>query len=233
MASPPVTVWMPSTVRSRGRRWVIRSATGTAPEAIRCRAWRLWSGLEPLAPTMPTSRYDLPVVDDVGVAGDGRAVLGQAAEEADRAPAGGHAQGVLLGLAGAGGDDDDVGPAPPGEGADRLDGVGGVGRDGLVGRDQAGGQRQAPPAQLEQEHPGRAAGPGQPDVQAADRPRADDHHRLAVADPCQLLAVDDTAQRLGHGRLGERHASGMRLTPSTARTLAGTRMSSAKPPSCW
>jgi len=27
--------------------------------------------------------------------------------------------------------------------------------------------------------------------------------------------------------------AGTRLTPSTARTLAGTRMSSAKPPSCW
>jgi hypothetical protein len=103
---------------------------------------------------------DLPVVDDVGVAGDGRAVLGQAAEEADRAPAGGHTQGVLLGLAGAGGHDDDVGPAPLGEGADRLDGVGGAGPDGLVGRDQAGGQRQAPGVQLDQEHPGRPPDPG-------------------------------------------------------------------------
>jgi hypothetical protein len=113
---------------------------------------------------------DLAVVDDVGVAGDGRAVLGQAAEEADRAPAGGHAQGVLLGLARAGGHDDDVGPAPLGEGADRLDGAGAVGGDGLVGRDQAGGQLQAPGVQLDQEHPGRPPDPGQPDVQAADRP---------------------------------------------------------------
>jgi hypothetical protein len=40
MASPAATVWMPSTVRSRGRRSVIRSATGTAPEAISSRAWR-------------------------------------------------------------------------------------------------------------------------------------------------------------------------------------------------
>jgi hypothetical protein len=113
---------------------------------------------------------DLPVVDDVGVAGDGRAVLGQAAEEADRAPPGGHPQGVLLGPAGAGGHDDDVGPAPPGQGADRLDGAGAVGGDGLVGRDQAGGQLQAPGVQLNQEHPGRPAGPGQADVQAAGRP---------------------------------------------------------------
>jgi hypothetical protein len=56
MASPLVTVWMASIVRSKGRRWVIRSATGTSPEAISARACWLWAGLEPLAPTIPTSR---------------------------------------------------------------------------------------------------------------------------------------------------------------------------------
>ena len=56
MASPLVTVWMPATVASSVTRWVIRSATGTAPAAIRARACWLWAGLEPLAPTIPTSR---------------------------------------------------------------------------------------------------------------------------------------------------------------------------------
>jgi hypothetical protein len=45
-------------------------------------------------------------------------------------------------------------------------------------------------------------------VQAAGRPGADDHHRLAAADPGLLLAVENAAQRLGHRRLGERHALG-------------------------
>jgi len=151
---------------------------------------------------------DLAVVDDVGVAGDRRPVLGQAAEEADPAPAGGHLEAVLLGPGRGGGDDDHVGPAPAGQLADRRNRVGGAGPDGLVGRDQAGGQLQALRAQLDQEHPRRPAGPGQPHVQAADRPGPDDDHGLAIADPGLLLAVDHARQRLGHRRLGERQPVG-------------------------
>ena len=204
MASPPAAVWRPSTACSRGSRWVIRSATGTAPETISVQGLPVVVG----AGAVGADDAHLAVVDDVGVAGDGGRVPGQAAEEADRPPAGGHPQGGLLGRAGGGGDDDDVGPAPAGQLEDRLHRVAGVGPDGLVGRDQAGGQLQAPPAQLDQEHPGRAAGPGQPDVQATDRPGADHHHGLALADPGVLLAVDDAAQRLGQRRLGERQPLG-------------------------
>jgi hypothetical protein len=45
-------------------------------------------------------------------------------------------------------------------------------------------------------------------VHAADRPGADDHHRVPLADPGVLLAVDHTGQRLGHRRLGERQSLG-------------------------
>jgi hypothetical protein len=58
-------------------------------------------------------------------------------------------------------------------------------------------------------------------VQAADRPGADDHHGLAVADPCQLLTVDDAAQRLGHRRLGKRHALGDAVDALDGQDLGG------------
>jgi hypothetical protein len=56
MASPLITASIASPTRSSGSRWVIRSSTGTAPVAIRSRARRLWSGLEPFAPTSDSSR---------------------------------------------------------------------------------------------------------------------------------------------------------------------------------
>lgn len=56
IASPAATVLIASGTLSSGIRWVIRSATGTAPEAIRSRARLLWDGLEPLAPTTVSSR---------------------------------------------------------------------------------------------------------------------------------------------------------------------------------
>ena len=58
-----------------------------------------------------------------------------------------------------------------------------------------------------------------------------DDHVVALADPGEVLAVEDAGERLGDRRLGEADAVGMRLRPSTASTLAGTTMYSAKPPS--
>lgn len=56
IAVPPVTAPMPSAKRSSGIVWVMRSATGTAPEAMYSSALRFWAGLEPFAPTTVSSR---------------------------------------------------------------------------------------------------------------------------------------------------------------------------------
>ena len=57
--------------------------------------------------------------------------------------------------------------------------------------------------QLDQEHPRRAARPGQPHVEAADGPGADDDDVVAGSDPGELLGVDRAGERLGDRRLGE------------------------------
>ena len=69
--------------------------------------------------------------------------------------------------------------------------------DRRVRLDQVGGQVEAVAVEIDQEDPGRAARPGQPDVQAADRAGADDDDVVARADPGQLLAVEDAGERLG------------------------------------
>ena len=46
MPSPPLTISMARCTSSRGSRWVMRSSTGTAPDAMRARASLLWSDLE-------------------------------------------------------------------------------------------------------------------------------------------------------------------------------------------
>src|ERR1044071_1332185 len=53
---PLATMSKASSVFSSGRRCVIRSSTGTAPEAINPSASLLWAGLDPLAPTSVNSR---------------------------------------------------------------------------------------------------------------------------------------------------------------------------------
>ncbi len=84
IASPERTARRASWTSASGIRCVMRSATGTAPVAISSSASALCAGLEPFAPTM----VSLPVVHQVGVAGDHRVVFRQAAEEADPAAAG-------------------------------------------------------------------------------------------------------------------------------------------------
>ena len=56
IAAPLATVSSASCTRSSGSRTVIRSFTGTSPEAIIASARLLCSGLEPFAPTIVSSR---------------------------------------------------------------------------------------------------------------------------------------------------------------------------------
>lgn len=56
MASPRATRSNASIARPSSRRWVIRSRTGTVPPPMSESALRLCVGLEPLAPTMVSSR---------------------------------------------------------------------------------------------------------------------------------------------------------------------------------
>src|SRR5947207_13597290 len=56
MAWPAATMSNASSARSSGSRSVIRSATGTAPDAMSRNACALCAGLEPLAPTIVSSR---------------------------------------------------------------------------------------------------------------------------------------------------------------------------------
>jgi hypothetical protein len=53
------------------------------------------------------------------------------------------------------------------------------------------------------DHPGCAPRAGQPGVQAAGRPVADDQHLIAAGHAAQLLRVQDAGQRLGQRRFGE------------------------------
>lgn len=50
IASPLLTMSIAFSTSESGRWWVIRSSTGTLPDEISSSAWRLCSGLDPLAP---------------------------------------------------------------------------------------------------------------------------------------------------------------------------------------
>jgi hypothetical protein len=100
-------------------RWVIRSATGTVPDAMSSSACALWAGLEPLAP----DDRQLPVVHEVRVDGDQWVFLRQPAEETDPALPGGHAHGLLLGATRRRRRDDHGGTVPVGELPDLVDEV--------------------------------------------------------------------------------------------------------------
>ena len=62
------------------------------------------------------------------------------------------------------------------------------GADDVVGLDDRGGLLEPVAVELDQGHAGGAPGPGQPDVQAADRAGPDDDDVVARTDPGQLLA---------------------------------------------
>src|SRR6266567_1409994 len=161
----------------------------------------------------------LAVVHEVRVAVDERLVLREAAEEADPAPAGGHPYRLLLRGAGGRGGDHDVRPAPVGELEQLIHRVG-VGRtDRRVRPDQGRCHLQPLLVEVGEEDPRGAAGTSQPDVQPADRARADDYHVVAGAHAGQFLAVEHARQRLSHSGLGEADRAGNAVQPADGQDL--------------
>src|SRR5829696_2644346 len=174
---------------------------------------------------------DLAVVDDVGVKGDGRPVLGQAAEEADRPPPGGHGHGVLLGPARAVGDDDHVGPRPPVSSRTAT-------TASMVSAAMAASGATRPAASSR-----RRRFSSTRSTRAAPLARARRTCRQPIGpapttttvwpSPTRACSWPLITQLSGSATDASANdsPSGRRLTPSTASTLAGTRISSANPPS--
>ena len=147
----------------------------------------------------------LAVVHEVRVERDDRVVLRQAAEEADATLPRDVPNRLLLGHAGGGGGDGHVDATTVREVEDRLDDVDLAGTDDLVRLDDVGGLLESCAVELDERHPGRAVGPSQPHVQAADRAGAHHDDVVTLADPRDGLRVDGARERLGHGclRVGE------------------------------
>jgi hypothetical protein len=73
-----------------------------------------------------------------------------------------------------------------------------VGRgDGVIGVHQSRCGGEALGIQVDQDDGGGPARPREPNVEAADRPGADDDDGVALADAGQLLTVEDAGERLG------------------------------------
>ena len=97
-------------------------------------------------------------------------------------------------------------PRPPVSSSTASTGSRLAARDRGVGVHDGRGHVEALAVQLDEEHPRRAARPSQPDVQAADRPGADDHDVVARADAGELLGIDGAGERLGDRCLVEADA---------------------------
>jgi hypothetical protein len=117
--------------------------------------------------------------------------------------------------------DDDVDAPTVRELADLVDRVDLAAIDRRVGVHGVSRHRQAPAVEIDQEDLPGSAGARQPDVEAADRPCPDHDHDVAVADPGELLTVDDAGERLRHRRFREADALRYPVEPVDRQHRAG------------
>src|SRR5712691_3483755 len=150
---------------------------------------------------------ELLVVDEVGVEPDDRVVPRQPPEEGDATAARRHLQGLLLGLARAGGGHDDVSTTTIRQLANRIDGILLRAVDHRIGLG-ASCHVQAPSIDVRKDDGRRTTGPGQANVEATDRPGTEDDDDVSFTHVGDLLTVQDASERFRETRFLERDVLG-------------------------